>query len=201
MKSSQLTIKAHSSGQIEFTGLIISLRSVLGTFCEAVIGYPGLPNVERNLYNGDAVLYETTESGTIEVRVIGISGVQVEFLVTQVAPKIGLLAGGANVDPNNSPFNPAELQRVRESLESLKSQIQRGALLAPEQFDLLSRKIDEIQSASERMGRKDWINYVAGSLTALCFHAAFAPEVTREIFTAANSAFTWLFSTGILLLQ
>ena len=201
MKSSKLTIKAYSSGQIEFTGLIISLRANYGSFCQAVIGYPGLPNVERELRNGDAVLYETTESGTIEVRVLSVNAAQVEFLVTQVAPKIGLLAGGANVDPNNSPFNPEELQRVRKSLESLKSEIQRGALLAPEQFDLLSRKVDEIQSASERMNRKDWINYVAGSLTALCFHAAFAPEVTRQIFTAANSAFTWLFSTGILLLQ
>ncbi len=60
MKSSKLTIKEYSSGQIEFTGLIISLRSILGRFCQAVIGYPGLPNVERNLYIGDAVLYETT---------------------------------------------------------------------------------------------------------------------------------------------
>lgn len=201
MKSSKLTIKQNSSGEIEFAGLIISVRTTYGSSCDVVIGYPGLPNVERELRNGDAMLYETTENGIIEVRVISLNAVQVQFLVTQVAPKIGLLAGAANEDPNNSPFNPEELQRVRESLESLKSQIQRDAFLAPEQFDLLSRKIDEIQSASERMGRKDWINYVAGSLTSLCFTAAFAPEVTRKIFTAANAAFTWLFSTGILLLQ
>ena len=131
---------------------------------------------------------------------MSLSVVEVEFLVTQVAPTIGLLAGGVNDDPNNSPFTEAELRRVRESLELLKIQIRQSASLVPEQFDLLSRKIDEIQLASERMGRKDWVNYVAGSLTSLCISAAFAPDVTRQIFTAANAAFTWLFSSGILLL-
>ena len=114
---------------------------------------------------------------------------------------MGLLAGAATTDPNNAPFSEMELKRVGESLASLKIAVKKGNYLAAEQFDLLTRKLDEIQAAATRMGRKDWITYVAGSLTSLCIAAAFAPDVTRKLFLATNEAFTWMFSTGILLLS
>ena len=112
-----------------------------------------------------------------------------------------MLAGGADIDPNNARFTGAELLRVQSSLNTMKSNVRNAGYLAPEQFDLLNRKLDEIQAEATRMGRKDWVIYVAGTLSSLCIAAAFAPDVTRKLFASANEAFTWLFSGGILLLQ
>ena len=71
--------------------------------------------------------------------------------------------------------------------------------LKPEQIKLLSRKLDEIKAASTRMGRKDWVNYVAGTITAVCITAAFAPDQTQRIFSSINTALSWFFASGVLL--
>ncbi len=203
MKTESLVISKHSSGHVKFTSLIISIRHVGQTECEVVIGNPGLPNVTRKMENGDAVLYETTQDGIIEVRMVGLNFMSdtAKFLVSQVSPMARLLAGTLNTDPNNSPFNEAELAQIAESIANAKVELRKISNLVPEQLELLGRKLDEIQVAAQRMGRKDWINYVAGSLTSVCISAAFAPEITKSIFQAVNVAFVWLFTNGILLLQ
>ena len=66
MKSSTVAVLKNSSGRVEFANIIISLRNIYASSCEVVIGYPGLPNVEKELRNGDFVLYETVANGTVE---------------------------------------------------------------------------------------------------------------------------------------
>jgi len=200
MKESTITIRENASGRPEFGRMIISVRQTNTSYCEVVIGYPGLPNVVQQMYNGDAVLYETTQDGILEVRVTALNSIQAEFLISQVSPRFGIIAGALEDDPNNSPFNDLELKRIKTSIESLKNQLKISAEFAPEQLSLINRKLDEIASASQRLGRKDWINYVAGTLTAMCISASFAPETTKHIFTLVNSAFSWLFTNSILLI-
>lgn len=196
MKNKLVVIQEGNSGRVSFSHLIISLRYVTPQECVAAFGYPGLPNVLEKLCNGDAVLYETPTEGVLEARVFSLSNHSVEFLVTQVSPRPGLLAGATSADPNNSPFNEQELVRIQQSIVLIKDQLQCSSSFVPEQFGLISRKLDEIQEASRRMGRKDWINYVAGSLTTVCASAAFAPEVTKGLFRIINNAFTWLFANA-----
>jgi hypothetical protein len=147
------------------------------------------------------VLMETPEQGIIEVRATDIFPSRVQFLLTQVSPRSGFAAGAVDDDPNNAPFDGAELQKIAESISSVKAELRRNGRLMPEQLALVSRKLDEIQAAAGRMGRKDWITYVAGALTSTCISAAFAPEVTKSIFLALNAAFSWLFASGALLIQ
>ncbi len=201
MKQETITVHERNSGRVKLGGIILSLRRASSAFCEVVIGYPGMPNVVQKMNNGDAALYETTQDGIIEVRAIGLYPSQAEFLVTQVSPRVGFLAGAVDSDPNNAPFNEQELAQVAQSVVEINQELSIRSDIAPEQLALISRKLAEIQDAARRMGRKDWINYVAGALTSTCISAAFAPEVTKGIFLAVNSAFSWLFVNGLLLLQ
>lgn len=200
MKHSTLVVREHTSGRVDFSKLILSVRLTSSSFCDVVIGYPGLPNVVQRMENGDAVLFQTTEDGVLEVRAIALNAVQAEFLVSQVSPRPGLIAGFVDEDPNNSAFSEAELARIAESISSLKTDLSQSVGASPEQLSLISRKLDEIQAASSRLGRKDWVNYVAGTITTMCVTAAFAPDVTKSLFKSLNAAFAWLFTNAAMLL-
>ncbi len=202
MKQTSLTIRANRSGSPEFSKLVISVRSTSPeSGCVTVIGYPGSPNVVENMFNGDAALFETVEDGIFEVRAIAVDYSEVEFLITHISPRSGFAAGFIDEDPANLPFSDEERGRISDSIADLKRRLREESKISSEQFDLLGRKLDEIQSASERLGRKDWINYTAGTLTSVCIGASFAPDTTRQIFHAVSAAFAWLFTHAQILLQ
>lgn len=104
-------------------------------------------------------------------------------------------------DPNNSPFSPAEHDQIARSVETMKVKLSRTDVFSAEQVDLISRKLDEIQDASQRLGRKDWKNYVAAALTGVCTTAALSEEARITLFNAANAAFDWLFAGALTLLS
>lgn len=204
MKQIKVSIVYGSSKNISDTNLIVSYRRRgKGTPKEIVVGYPGLPNVIKEVDIGDAVLFESPSHGIIEVRVLSVnySGNKMEVLVSQISPRLGILGGPVSNDPNNSLFTRDEIAQIAESISNTKSTLAQRPDITPEQVELIARKLDEIQIASERLGRKDWINYVAGTLTSMCISAAFSPEVTKAIFQTVNSAFAWLFSSGLILIS
>lgn len=202
MQQEVVEIKESESGSVSFSRLVISVSKLDGyKQCNTVIGYPGLPNVKENLSLGDAVLYETTEDGIIEVRATKLNVSAAQFLVSQVSPRLGLGAALTTDDPSNLLFTEAERTRIEQSIETVKSDIAASNRHSKEQLELIYRKLDEIYAASGRMGRKDWLNYVAGSLTSLSISAAFSPDATKSLFQTVNTAFTWLFTNAPVLLQ
>ena len=201
MKQSTITILENNSAGVDFANLIVSVRQTLGTECEVVVGYPGLPSVVKDLLTGDAVLFETPIDGVLEVRVMSQSSNRAEFLVSQVSPRPGFAGALVSDDPNNSPFSSNELEQIAESIKKLKIELDQSELFLAEQLDLVTRKLDEIQAASQRLGRKDWIHYVGGALTSLCITAAFTPEARNGLFESVNAAFEWLFSNALNLLS
>lgn len=201
VKRETISVNLRNSGQSKATNIIITLRKMDEEVCETVIGQSGLQNVERKLKIGDAVLFETIRHGTFEIRLVAIytkGGHAADFMISQVSPKAGLLVGGVNGDFNNSNFTGPELLQVHSSLDSMKKVALRTMNLSSEQFDLLERKLDEINSAATRMGRKDWILYVAGTLTTLIIAATIDVHRAQVLFAIANTEFVWLFSSGIL---
>lgn len=135
------------------------------------------------------------------MRLFQNTGIQASFLISEVSPRRGLAAGFVSSDPYNLPFSRKELTQVSESIVQVKAQLASSDALTEEQLDLVVRKLDEIRAGSERFGRKDWMNWAAGTLTGLCISAAFAPEVTKAIFEAMGSAFLWLFTGAVALLR
>lgn len=169
--------------------------------CIAVVGYPGRPNIRQKLEVGDAVLCETTDDGILEVRATALHHNSAEFLVSQVSPRIGLGAAIFTGDPENLPFTEAERERITQSIAAVKAELAASGRHTAEQLSLINRKLDEIAAASGRLGRKDFLNWVAATLTGLCISADFAPEVAKDFIQTVSSAFSWLFTNAQPLLQ
>ena len=103
-------------------------------------------------------------------------------------------------DPNNSPFSAAELLKIRDSLQLIRVAMSERPDVTPEQLDLISRKLDEMQASSERLGRKDWMNLAVGTLTGIVVNAALGPDIGKILFQAAGAALSWLIGNTLRLL-
>jgi len=195
-----LVIRQRNSIQAENGWVIVSAVETYPDSAKLVVGRPGLLNVEATLSVGDAVLFETP-NGLFEVRVMSTGPTQVTVLVTQVSPRPGIAGGFIDQDSDNAPFTVAELGKIEESARQILNTMRARSDVSPEQLDFISRKLDDMQKASERMGRKDWMNLALGTLSSIIVTAAFPPDVAKALFRAAGDALTWLFNGGIRLLQ
>ena len=202
MKQTTLKMSDNSSATPEEGGLIVTVRHLYQGRCDLVIGYPGSPNSEHELRTGDAALYQSPTGDTYEVRALTLGSARGEFLLTKLGPAPKLAAAFTSDDPLNSPFNEDELRKIDASIAVVKAQIASNGQFQASQLELIGRKLDEIQSASRRMGRKDWVQYFAGAITSVCASAAFAPDTTTALFQAVGEAFSWAFRAAptILLL-
>jgi len=124
----------------------------------------------------------------------------VEVLISQVAGRPGLAAGFVDQDGSNTPFTSDERDRVHISIEQIRLTIAAREDVAPEQLDYISRKLDEMDAASERLGRKDWMNLALGTLTSILIGAALDPAAAKALFATASAALSWLFNGGLKLL-
>jgi hypothetical protein len=177
-------------------GIIVSAAQINYSDARLVVGRPGLPNLSSELTVGGAVLFETPE-GLFEIRVLSISmspETKVKLLISQVSPRPGIAAGLVDYDADNLPFTDAERLQISISLKEVKQVMSGRSDVTPEQFNFLVRKLNDIEKASERLGRKDWVNYALGTLTSIIVAAAFTPEGSKAIVQAMNIALGWLFS-------
>jgi hypothetical protein len=194
-------VQRSSSERFSLGRLIVSVRESDNDAALLILGRPGFPNVERRLRVGDVALFETPDQGLLEVRLMSSHSGAARVLVTRISPRRGIAAGFTDIDPANAPFEPDELARIRESLDQVRQSVQRGGDLRPEQFDYLSRKLDEMSEAAERLGRKDWMNLAIGTLTGVVISAALDTPAAKLLFQAADSALSWLFAGTLKLLQ
>ena len=116
-----------------------------------------------------------------------------DVLVSQVSPQQGIRAGFAESDAGNAPFATPEIARISQGLQEVREAMVQRRDLNAEQVDLISRKLDEMQEAAERLGRRDWINLAIGTLTTTIVSAALGPDAGRGLFQALGSALAWLF--------
>lgn len=196
--SQYLTIDKDDSKSSNAFGIIVSLRELYTNKALLVIGSPGLPNVTNEFQVGEAVLFETPNEGLIEIRyVTKVSSYSIKVLLTRVSPKLGFTAGYQDDGGQNSPFSSDERNQIKIGMETVLQSIKERADLSPEQFELISRKLDDLVAASSRLGRKDWIMYAMGNLTNVVTTAALSSEATRIILTTLNDSLGWIFQNGI----
>ena len=189
----QVTVHKNASEQTNLGGLIIAVRGRVGNEVEFLVGRPGLPNVHKEFFRvGDAVLFETPDDGILEVRVMAMPGLAATFLISQVSPRTGIAGGFVDQELSNAPFTPSELEQIASSLGKIRQEISSRGDVTSGQLDLIVRKLDDMQSAAERMGRKDWLTYVAGALTSIVVNAAIDTDVGRALFAVAGTALSWL---------
>lgn len=198
--SQSLTVEPKSSKIAHNHGIVISFREWDTGNPKLVVGAPGQPNVVRLMQLGDAVLYETPTHGLIEVRLTDVRSSSVVVLITRVSPRLGFTAALDESDVQNAAFSTDEVARIQKDIVSVKESMSKRTDIESDQLELLHRKLDEIAVASQRMGRKDWAMFVAGTLTNVIVGAAFAPDAARALLIATNSALGWIFQNALRLL-
>ena len=73
--------------------------------------------------------------------------------------------------------------------------------LMPEQVDYISRKLDDIAEAANRVGRKDWINLAIGTLTNLVVSGAVGSDAAKFLFEILGQALRWMLGGNLKLLH
>lgn len=193
MKQETLTIQYLNSAQSELGNLIMTARSISLSSANIVIGRPGMSNLERELTIGDAVLIETPDEGVLEVRLLTtIFASRAEVLISQVSSHASVYIGLTNIDPSNLPFTAAELRRIASSIDSIKQDVQ-SLNCGPEQLDLILRKLDEMREASQRLGRKDWINFAIGTLMNVIAAATLDRDTAKTLLGMVSKGLSWVF--------
>lgn len=172
-------------------------RKITPDTVDLVIGAPGLPNMKKDLQLGDAVLYQLPSYGVVEVRVVDI-GTPVKVLITEVSPRRGFAASYAG-ETGNVGFSQDETAKISEAFAKITEEMASRADVTPSQIMMLREKLAEIEEASTRLGRKDWIMFSAGTFTNVVVGAAFAPEAARALFLALNVNLSWVFQNALRL--
>lgn len=82
-------------------------------------------------------------------------------------------------DDVNTQFTAEEKSYILSGLDEIKQYLLTAHKIDPE---LLEGRIKYLIEASERMGRKDWINILVSVLISIVIQTAFSPAATRELF-------------------
>jgi hypothetical protein len=107
-----------------------------------------------------------------------------------------LIAGIQRTDSGNTRFTQDERSRIEAQLQGIAKQLKAQFVLTNEQADRIDEWRDEVVEASERMGRKDWLIYLLGTITALTIAATVPAGVGEHIFTMVIHALGHLFTGG-----
>ena len=67
----------------------------------------------------------------------------------------------------NAPFTRAEQAQISDQMQQLKAFIKHNYKLSSKQMSHVEAKLDEVEEASRRIGRKDWIILFNGAVASL----------------------------------
>jgi hypothetical protein len=125
-----------------------------------------------------------------------------DFLLPDLWSEVAAIskaAALARAGLENTAFTPDEQSRIEVSLHDFARQVQEHNLLAEDQIDLLNRQVANLVEASRRLGRKDWLVFLLGSLVTLAASAGFSPEVANMVIKLGGESVYWIASTPLLL--
>jgi hypothetical protein len=99
-------------------------------------------------------------------------------------------------ETGNAPFTEGEQRQIAAQLQDIEKYLKEEINLPGEQIAQIEEKLDEVAEASKRMGRKDWLVYFLGAITALIITATVAAPVGEHIFTMVIHGLAHLFTDG-----
>jgi hypothetical protein len=103
----------------------------------------------------------------------------------------------ASASSSNEQFSDEEKSYIINGLNEIKQYLLIAHNLDPE---LVESKINYLVEASGRLGHKDWIIILVGTLISIVSAAYLPPETTRDIFRFVGTVLRDLFGGGHLLL-
>jgi hypothetical protein len=107
-----------------------------------------------------------------------------------------LIARIERTESANTPFTKDEKRQIAARLQEIKKQVREQFELTNEQMGQIEETLDEVVEANTRMGRKDWLIYFLGTITALIITATVTAGVGEHIFAMFIHALGHLFTGG-----
>lgn len=106
------------------------------------------------------------------------------------------LTAAQGEEMGNAPFTEDEQRQIVAQLQDVRRYVTEELNLPSEEITRIEEMLDEMAEASKRMGRKDWLIYCLGTITALIIAATVAAPVGEHIFTMIIHGLAHLFTGG-----
>lgn len=95
-------------------------------------------------------------------------------------------------DLDNTGFTAEEQQRLASSIKELREFLLASATQTDTQRKFIEARLQHLEEASGRLGRKDWITLAMGTLTNIVVGVSLAPEAARELLRVAGALLGWV---------
>jgi hypothetical protein len=99
----------------------------------------------------------------------------------QLRRQTELLSGSSEDSLENTPFTPDEQDDIAKQLNELREYWKGAYALTESQLKDLDSKIDYLNDAATRLGRKDWLNACIGTVFAWVVVTALPPDASRHV--------------------
>jgi hypothetical protein len=106
------------------------------------------------------------------------------------------IAEAASADESNTPFSIEEKSYILSGINEVKQYLLTAHKVDPE---LVEARLNYLAEASDRVGRKDWINLLLSVLVGIVIQAALPPEATRELFRFVGTVLRQILRHQLLL--
>lgn len=100
---------------------------------------------------------------------------------------------------DNRAFTALELTAIQAQLGTLKQYVIQNGDVQGNKLAILEGKIDYLVDASNRLGKKDWLNILIATLIGIVIAGIFAPDRAHELMDYGASLFAFLFQQPNLL--
>lgn len=108
-------------------------------------------------------------------------------------------AASPELSDDNAPFSVQERRRVENSLAEIRSLLIASTNLSDEMLGHVDARLEYLNKASERLGRKDWLNVAFSVITNIIIVVALPPETARNILNVAGTVLNWVLGGSPLL--
>jgi hypothetical protein len=108
-------------------------------------------------------------------------------------------AASAELYGENTPFTAEERKRVEASLTEVRSLLIASHSINSEMLGHIDARLEYLEQASERLGRKDWLNVAFSVITNIIIVVAVPPETARNILNVAGAVLSWVMGGSPLL--
>jgi hypothetical protein len=103
-----------------------------------------------------------------------------------------LLVREASEQDSNALFTVEERGRIHLAIGEIRVQLVSVVGTNAEQLAYIDARLQHLEEASERLGRKDWINMAVGIITNIVIGVSLAPEAARDLFQKAGTLLAWV---------
>ena len=116
-----------------------------------------------------------------------------------ISDERSLLEAGSTANSENLPFSKEEQIKVGQALDEIKKYLLMIQQLNLDQQKKVQRQLDYLRDASERLGRKDWLNILISTILSTAVTIGLTPDSTRDWFRFAGQIVRQLLGTVISL--